>query len=470
MPNLYKPFALTGILVGYVAVASCASEPLVVPREVPAAFEHSLATSPNWPDTHWYDAFGDPQLSRLIEDASEHNLDLAAALARVQQADAHARAAGAALLPQIDAGPSVTHSIGGARGHSASETDWSLLANASYEVDLWGKNAAARDAARFSAFATGADRETVGLSVTSSVANEYVRVLSLRERLDLARRNLQSNREVLAAIQARFDAGAASAAELAMQRAAVANAQLTVAPLEQQEMEARAALAVLLGRPPEQFQIENTSLDTLREPLISPGLPAELLVRRPDIVAAEANLQAAHADLAAARAAFFPTVTLTASAGVQNPAVQAAVTTLEGTGYSVAATAALVQTIFDAGRRQAAKEEAQAKEAELLANYRAAVLNALEDVETALSAMEHLDAQQASQRENIEQSGRAYEAARLRYQAGSGDYLSVLDAQRTMYAAQDQYSQYRLERLQASIALFKALGGGWAVASGANQP
>ena len=141
--------------------------------------------------------------------------------------------------------------------------------------------------------------------------------------------------------------------------------------------------------------------------------------------------------------------------------MQAAVITLEGAGSTFSLGAALVQTIFDGGRRRAVRDEAQAKEEELLASYRTAILNALLDVETALSAIRHLDLQRAAQTENVAQSERAFEGVRLRYRAGAGDYLSVLDAQRTLYAARDQSSQYKLARLQAVVGLFKALGGGW---------
>jgi outer membrane protein, multidrug efflux system len=190
-------------------------------------------------------------------------------------------------------------------------------------------------------------------------------------------------------------------------------------------------------------------------------LPSELLTRRPDIFMAEANMQAAHADLVAARAALYPSLSLTASGGVQNPAVQAAVITLSGVGPSLNIGAALVQTIFDGGRLRAIRAEAQAKDEELVAAYRAAILSALVDVENALGALRHLDDAREFQVETVAQSERAFEGARLRYQEGSGDYLAVLDAQRTLYTARDQFSQYKLARLQALVTLCKALGGGW---------
>lgn len=442
--------------------AACSTPPLDLPMEVPGAFEQSTGpAATGGPALDWYRKFSSQELNDLVRLAQNNNIDVVAAEARIRQADARARAAGAGILPQVDIGPNLSRFAGRSNGISARETDWSLLASASYEVDFWGKNRASANSARLTAIATRADLHTMMLTTTAGVADSYFQVLSLRERLSLARANLESTREVLAVIDARFKAGAASAAELATQRAAVASAELAIPPLDQQEIEARGALAVLVGRAPEAFTIDAQQLDHLSEPIVTPGLPSELLARRPDVLAAEANLQAAHADLHAARAALFPSLTLTVSGGIQNPAVQAAVTTLVGAGPALTVGASLVQTIFDGGRRRAVRDEAEGKQAELLASYHGAILNALLDVERALAALAHLNAQQPAQRENVQQSELAYAASRLRYKAGSGDYLSVLEAQRTLYAARQQMSEFRLARLQAVVALYKALGGGW---------
>jgi multidrug efflux system outer membrane protein len=165
--------------------------------------------------------------------------------------------------------------------------------------------------------------------------------------------------------------------------------------------------------------------------------------------------------LVVARAALLPSLSLTASGGLQNPALNAAVISLSGVGPTVNLGASLTQTIFDGGRLRAMRAESQAKDDELIIAYRAAILAALVDVENALNALHHLAEAKASQRESVMQSERAFEGASLRYKAGSGDFLTVLEAQRALYAARDQYSQYRLARLQALVALCKALGGGW---------
>jgi outer membrane protein, multidrug efflux system len=432
------------------------------PPTLPAAFSAPrTASEAAWPGRNWYEQFGNPELSGLVQQASSDNLDLSMARARVAQADARARQAGAAILPSVEAGANGNYLAGHSVNGSAHETDWAALLSASYEVDFWGKNrAAARSASRL-ADASRADRDTVALTTQAGVADGYFQVLSLRERLAIATLNLNAAQKLLDIIQARFDAGLSNPVELASQKAALATAGLVIPDLKRQEAEALAALALLLGRAPEGFSVDGQSLDSLFEPQIGSGLPSELLTRRPDIFMAEANLQAANADLVAARAALFPSLSLTASGGVQNPALNAAVISLSGAGPTLNLGASLTQTIFDHGRLQALRAEAQAKDDELVAAYKASILAALGDVENALSSVGRLQDARELQEQSVSQSERAFDGATLRYKEGSGDFLTVLEAQRTLYIARDQFSQYRFARLEALVALYKALGGGW---------
>ena len=301
----------------------------------------------------------------------------------------------------------------------------------------------------------------MALTALAGVANSYFQVLSLRERLSLAHSNVEAARSLMAIVDSRYKVGQSNPVEVATQRAALATAELTVPELERLEEEALAALTVLLGRPPEGFKIEGTPLESLKEPTVAAGLPSELLKRRPDVFKAEANLGSASADVVAARAALFPSLSLTASGGLQNPAMNAAITSLSGVGPTLNLGASLTQPIFDGGKLRAMRAEAQAKEQELVTSYRAAIVAALVDVEKSLSAIHHLDAARDSQNDNVAQSERAFEGARLRYKEGSGDFLTVIGAQKTVYAARDQFSQYKLARLQALVSLCKALGGGW---------
>jgi NodT family efflux transporter outer membrane factor (OMF) lipoprotein len=429
---------------------------------VPPAFEQQADSGgAPWPDGTWYHGFASQELDSLVALAQDNSLDIVAAAARVKQADARARQAGAALLPQVDANGIGTQFAGGTRGTTAHELDWSAVLSASYEIDFWGKNRAASNSAKAMVNASRADLTTVRITLSNAVATSYFQVLSLRERIALARLNLEAAQGVLRFTEARYDAGSVGAAELAAQRAAVASSELIIPQLQQQEVAARGALALLVGHAPEGFTVAGDRLDALAEPPLGAGLPSELLQRRPDLIASEDNLQAAHADLIVARAALFPSLNLTASGGVQNPAMNAAVITLAGTGWSLTAGATLMQTIFDAGRRRAAIQEATAKQEELVAKYHGSILAALLDVENALAAIHYLELQKEPQQRNVDQSERAFQGAQLRFREGAGEYLVVLESQRTLFAARDQLSQYKLARLQALLGLCKALGGGW---------
>ena len=442
--------------------SACHTAPAPLPSvQVPSAWIAPQPDGSGEPTQDWVRGFGSDELNVLIAAALEHSFDLLSADARVRQADARAREAGAAILPRVDAnGNAVRYAAHSANG-SAHETDFAALLSASYELDFWGKNRAARTAANALREASAADRAVVALTVATGVANTYFQMLSLRERIALATMTVDNARRLLDMVEARYAVGLANPTEVAQQRAAVAGAEIRVRDLEQQEAAAQAALAILSGRAPGSLTIVAEQLSDFVEPPISAGLPAQLLTRRPDVFAAEENLRAAHADLKQARAAFFPSITLTGSGGLQNPAMQAAVITLAGVGPTMTVGAALTQAIFDGGRLRAARDLAQAKEQEMLAQYRAAVLSSLWDVETALSAIGHLQQQQASQQESLAQSELALAGAQARYREGSGDFQTVLDAQRALFSARELMSQYRLARFQAAVGLCKALGGGW---------
>jgi NodT family efflux transporter outer membrane factor (OMF) lipoprotein len=429
---------------------------------LPAVFEHASATDvSDWPGKDWYRNFASAELDALIDAATANNFDVATARARVTQADMRARQAHAAILPSIDAAGNGNFLAGRSTDGSAHETDWSALISASYEVDFWGKNRATAAAARYLAVGARAERDTVVITTLAGVANGYFQVLSLRERLALAHSNVEAARSVAQIVEARLRAGQSNPVELAAQRGALATAELMIPELEQTEAEAVAALAVLLGRSPEGFRLAGAPLESLNEPPVVSGLPSGLLLRRPDVFTAEANLKAAGADYLAARAALLPALSLTAAGGAQNPALNAAVISLSGVGPTLNLGAALAQPIFDAGRLRAARAEAQAKEEELASGYRAAIVAALVDVENALSAIHRLDDAREFQNDNVTQSERAVDGARLRYQAGSGDFLTLLEAQRLLYTARDSFVQYKVARLRALVGLSKALGGGW---------
>jgi NodT family efflux transporter outer membrane factor (OMF) lipoprotein len=456
-------------------LSGCATSelpPLATTAPVPAQFEQT-ASSPNalvWPSATWWQNFGDAQLSAFMAQAQANNPDLYQAAARVRQADARVRQGGAALLPTVGVDAAATSFFGRNSSTSQGETDYGAALGVSYDLDFWGRNKDLLAAANAARKASAADGAAVTLTVTAGVATTYFDFLALQDRIAIARQTLASAQGILGIVQRRVGAGYAASADLTQAQANLA-AQKTLLPvLEQQALEARSALAILLGQAPEGFSIAPARLADLTIPTVQPGLPAELLVRRPDIAAAEANLVSAHADLAAARKAFLPSISLTASGGLAYPAMSAAVNTLEGFGLGLSGGATLAQTIFDGGRIQGQIDEASAREDELLGAYRSAVLASLSDVENALGNVTHLAAQQSALEEQVALSARVLTAAQRQYTAGAADFLVITDAQRSLYAATDQLADVRRARLAALVTLFKALGGGWQQSAPESSP
>ena len=439
------------------AIAGCASlttSPVPSPElAMPAGYQQSAGEAGNPAPADWWKAFNAQELSALVDDAQKGSPDLAIAAERVRQAEAAVRVAGASLFPAVNASANTSRQSG--NGNSSGS---SASLSASYEVDLWGRNASLTRSAQSSAQATGFDAETARLSLIAGVADAYFEVLGLRGRLAIARDNLATAERVLGVVQARYENGAASALDLSRQRTAVEQSRAAIPPLELSERQTLAALAILTGRPPEGFDIQGAALTPLDVPAIAPGLPAELLTRRPDVASAEANLQAANADLAAARAALLPSISLTGAAG---KATDALLSLAGGPGATVGIAASLLQPIFDGGRLRAQRSIAESRERELVQSYRGAILAALGDVEKALAATSGTEEQERLQQGVVEQARKSLSLAEIRYKEGADDLLSTLDAQRTLFQAEDQLASLRLSRLEAAVALYKALGGGW---------
>lgn len=443
-------------LLGGCAVTSPAPEAVPV---MPLAFAEASPADAASPATDWWAAFGSAELTALIAAAEAANPDLVIAAERVRQAEAQVRTADASLFPALNLG------MGSSRRETRPDGgEWtvsdasSATLSASYELDLWGRNAAGRDAAEAGLRASRFDRETVRLTLVAGVANAWFQLLSLRGRLAIAGENLAIAERVFKVVDSRVRNGAASALDRARQQAAVLTQRAGLLPLVVQERQLLFALAILLGRAPEGFETSTSSLAGLTVPRVAPGLPAQLLLRRPDLASAEAQLAAAHANVAAARAAMLPSISLTGSAGLASNVL---LNFLSAPTATLALGAALLQPIFDGGRLGAQVDIAESRQRELVAGYRKAVHAALADVEGALAAAGRLAIQEGLQEQVVEQAQVALKLAEIRYREGADDLLSLLDAQRTLFQAEDQRAAIRLSRLQAAVSLYKALGGSW---------
>jgi len=431
----------------------------------PTAWQYAERDAAQLNNQRWWTQFGSPQLNRLIEQARRDSFDVAAAVARVRQAQATAVIAGAPLLPEVKFNLSTSHQklLRGQGGPDLDATQSNDTVNSfganlsdSYEVDFWGGRAAARDSALHSLRASASDQATVELTLLSNVADRYAQTLAARQREQIAELNLANARNVLELVQTRYDAGSATALELAQQQSLVASQQRQLPLIQQLAQESRITLAALLGQPVQALDLGTEPFQALTWPRIGPGVPSQLLSRRPDLAKAEAELAAAQADVRVARAAMLPAVTLGATFGSD---AGKAVEILRSPYYTL--TGGLVAPIFNNGRLTAERDKARARQDELLQTYRGAIINGFADVEKALSNITRLDQQRQWQTQELQAAQNALRIAESRYQAGAEDWLSVLDSQRTLYTAQDLNVQLRLSRLQASIALYKALGGGW---------
>jgi NodT family efflux transporter outer membrane factor (OMF) lipoprotein len=451
-------------------LAGCATDvpQVLTPQFQPKVFIGPIdASAQVWPQSDWWRIFGSPELSGLVAQAQSNNLNLAAAASRVMEAEAQVTIQRSTLFPQIDSqaqadraggtGSSAT-GVSGSRATSSTGNAFGLTFGATYELDFWGLARdnlhAANETLKSARFA----QQVVALTVTANVADQYLNVLALRQRIAIANEDIAAINGILKVIKLKVSAGASSHLDLAQEEAQVESVEAQLPGLDEEELEARFALALLLGRPPEQFEVQANSLDALNAPVVAPGLPSELLLRRPDVAQAEANLAAAHANVDAARAAFLPQMALTGDGGF---ASAAAGTLLHGPNFAWDFGANLLQRIFDGGKLIGQKRLADATEKELIANYQQAVLNAYSDVETALQQVAHNAKAEEHLIREVSAAREAFGIAKLQYREGTTDLLTVLQAQQTLFSAEDQLAQTKQARIQAVVHLYEALGGGW---------
>jgi multidrug efflux system outer membrane protein len=447
---------------------ACATRPpqVLTPQLVPKKFVgEAPAPGPVWPRSGWWQGFGSPELSRLIGLAQAQNRDLAVAAARLQEARAEVTLQRSALFPAIDAQAQASRSGVGrvalasnGQQNSTTRNAFGLSGEASYDLDVWGLSRdnlrSAEEALKSSRFAERA----VALTTTEAVANTYFAILTSRERIAIANEDITAINGILQTVKLKVRAGTASHLDLAQEQAQIESVQGELPVLEEQELEERIALAVLLGEPPEGFGVQAQSSAAIQLPQTAPGLPSQLLLRRPDVAEAEANLASAHANLQAARAAFLPQFALSGSAGFSSAATNAL---LHGPSFLWDAGAQLVQTIFDGGKLIGQKDLAYATQEQLVASYQGAVLNAYADVESALGQVRNFAAEEEHLHREVDAAREAFQISELQYRQGVADLINVLQAQQTLFGARDSLAQARLARLQAIVHLYAALGGGW---------
>lgn len=437
---------------------------------VPAYERPMVETPPAWGEAgvqtnvdiaaDWWESFSSPELNALMARGLENNTDLLAGVQRVEQARAALKIAGATLLPSagLSGGAERSQTVR-TQGRNSGATFLQTGVDVSYELDLFGANRAEVEAAEAGLENSIYNQGALELAIMGDVATGYFTLASLRERLAIADENLKIARELLRIITARVREGAESELDLAQQRTAVASTEAARTVIAERIKNAENALAVLLGAPPQTVTVERQNLDGVNVPEIAPGQPSELLERRPDLLAAEASLIAANANIGAARSAFFPSISLgvgdfISTTGFGDPATM--VLTLA---------ASIAQPIFQGGSLEGGLDLATAEQLELAQLYLGSVLTAFQEVEDALAAVRYAREREIALQTAVEQAERAYELSIRQYDAGAIDFQTLLDTQNAQLVTQDEYAQAKLARLTAAVNLYRALGGGW-VSSG----
>jgi multidrug efflux system outer membrane protein len=447
-------------------------------QDIPSAFSSPIPSSVDvWPKKEWWHGFGSDELDGLIASAEKDNLNIAVAFASVLQAEATVNEQRASLFPDIgltgsaqrQGQPNSQLVLGGAGGGSGGSTikgtstfnNFGLLANGSWALDFWGLAQDNVRAAQESLKSSRFNQQVVALTEVSDVGTTYMNVLALRDQVAIAKANVEDAKKVLTVTQERLQAGTDSQLDLAQEEAIVDGQEAQIPALEEQEHEALLALAVLLGRPPEGFDVTAKNLDGIKLPLVAPGLPSELLLRRPDVAEAEANLASAHANVDAARAAFFPAVSLTGSAGLGSGAIG---TLFKASSFEWSAGASALQTLLDGGKLFAESDLAKAQQLGLVATYRLTVITAFQNVETELGQVAHYSEEDEALERQVKAAANAVRISELQYREGIVDITTVITTQQTLFTARTSLAQAKLAHAQAVVGLYQSLGGGWSEA------
>lgn len=400
------------------------------------------------PEKTWWNGFSSVSLDHLVAEALAANQTLAQGLANVDASRAALKVTNASFLPQASGSLSASSDT----QSGLDDVSSSGRLSASYQLDLFGANAASRASSLASLDAAIFSQRALELTVQSDVATTYFSLLASREQLVVAQSNLEIAERIYQIVEVRYREGVISGFDVSSQAAQLANARARIPQLESQITGFETALAILLGKVPQGYTAPQEDILTIALPQTEPGLPSDLLLRRPDLMQTEANLRGADANIAAARAAFFPSIDL--GAGVSSLLTG-------GADLTGSLSASIAATIFSGGRLEGQLEGAEARRAGQLAGYRQLILNALRDVDVSLKAIDASAAREEQLLIARDAAFEALEAAELRYRSGAGDLTSLLTSQQNFSDASSSYVQGRLDRLTSAINLYVALGGGY---------
>ena len=463
-----------------VLLAGCSLQPVYQRPEAaiaadfptgPAYKQASATATPSAVDIGWRDFLTDPRLQRLVEIALANNLDLRTAALNIEQAQAQYRIQRSAMFPQVGAGATETaqRTTSSSTGQNVTYHDYSVgLTLSSWELDFFGRLQSLKDQALQQYFATAQARKATQILLVAQVADQYLAILADDDLLAVTQHTLETAQASYNITLQQFQAGIGTELTLRQAQTVVEQAKANYAAQVRARAQAENALVLLLGQPlpadlPPATPLNSQSLVAD----IPADVPSDLLTRRPDIMQAEANLRAANANIGAARAAFFPTISLTGSLGVESAALSAL---FGGASLAWSFIPSITMPIFDGGKRQANPDVSTIQKDVDVAQYEKTIQIAFREVADGLAARGTYDDQVASLQRNVEASQRYLDLAQQRFQSGVDSYLNVLTAQTSLYTAQQMLVSARMSRLTTLVDLYRALGGGWIEHTGDAPP
>jgi len=456
-----KPLLVTLLAL---AASGCMVGPDYVrpPVDTPAAWRLSEQDARDLANTAWWEQFGDPVLNDLVATALRENKDLMIAAARVEQFAGNYGIVRSGLFPQVGAGYEVRRQrdisavVVGAGGDETYNS-YNAVLNASWEIDIWGRIRRQTEAARAQLMASEEGRRAVILSLVGSVSGAYINLRDLDRQLDIARATAKSRGESYEIFKLRFAGGIISVLELSQNRSQYEEALASIPPLEKAIAQQENGLSVLLGRNPGPIP-RGRDIDHLALPAIPAGLPSDLLERRPDIRRTEQDLIAANAQIGAAKAAYFPTISLTGLFGYASTSLS---NLFDSQSKVWNYGAPITMPIFTAGAIAGQVQAAEAAQQQALFAYQKAIQEAFREVNDSLVSRDRTREQLKAQRRQVEALQQYAATARLRYDNGYTSYIEVLDAERSLFNVQLQYTQTQQVEFQSMINLYLAMGGGW---------
>jgi len=458
---LAAAWALTGCTVGPKYAKPAAPAPPDY-QEVPSDWK-TAQPSDQIAKGKWWEIFQDSQLNGLEEQINVSNQTLKAAHMQFEQARAVVRINRADLYPTVTAGVNVSREHlsqnrpNGSLVATNSYTDWQLPVDVSYELDVWGRVRKTVEAARENAQATAADLESVSLSLHAELATDYFALRTLDAEIDLLNSTVDAYQKALELTQNRYSGGIASQVDVAQAQTQLETTRAQAVDLGVQRAAYQHAIAVLVGQPAPTFTLPFNKLANT-PPVVPPGVPSDLLERRPDIAATERRMASANAQLGVARAAYFPNITLGASGGFESTSIT---TWFNGPSGFITGSASALVTVFDVGRRRAINDQANAAYAQTVANYQQTVLTSFQEVEDSLAALRILENEAQVQSAAVSAAEHSLTLSTNRYKGGVANYLEVITAQSAALSDERTAVDIAGRRMAASVSLIKALGGGW---------